>query len=261
LDELELREGRLTLDRGGVELREDRLTVEREGLELRLGVETLLLVVDRELTELLDGVRTVDLWVELGVEGLRTVLLEDVELREGAVVTRPLEEADEEDVEENFLTILLTALFFLVEVVDLVVVLERDGDLEGDEEKRFTTLLAFVLEVFPDRVLVEEDGNLLVTAERLGVERVSLRVEDLNLEGTIPFPWVTELLDVTDFCESVEYLLMAREAIPDFEEISPVLLTRVDGLLITPKFLRPESVVRIEVAFTREIELTVFPEE
>lgn len=58
-EELELREERLTVDREGLELREERLTVEREELELRLGVETLLLEVDRGLTELLDGVREV----------------------------------------------------------------------------------------------------------------------------------------------------------------------------------------------------------
>ncbi len=126
-EELELREDRLTVEREGLEVREDRLTVEREELELRLGVETLLLEVDRVLTELLDGVRAVDFWVELGEGGRRTALLEDRELREGAVAARPLEEADEEEVEENFLTIFLAALLFLVEDEDFFAVLERDG--------------------------------------------------------------------------------------------------------------------------------------
>jgi len=126
-EELELPDERLTVDREELELREDRLTVEREGLELRLGVETLLLEVDRVLTELLDGVRFVDLLVELGEGGRRTAEREELELREGAVAARPLEEADEEEVEENFLTIFLTALLFSVVDEVFFVVLERDG--------------------------------------------------------------------------------------------------------------------------------------
>ncbi len=126
-EELELREERLTVDREELELREDRLTVEREGLELRLGVEILLLEDDCVLPKLLDGVREVDLRTELDEDGLRTVGLEDFELREGAVVTRPLEEADEEEVEENLRIILLTIPSFFVEDEGLLVVLERDG--------------------------------------------------------------------------------------------------------------------------------------
>ena len=93
-----------------------------DDVKLRLGV-------DRLLTELLAGARDVDLWTELDEDGRRTVLLDDVELREGAVAARPLKEADEEEVEENFLTIFLTALslFFSVVVEDLDVVLVRDG--------------------------------------------------------------------------------------------------------------------------------------
>jgi hypothetical protein len=86
-------------------------------------------------------------------------------------------------------------------------------------------------------------------------------VEDLNLEGTIPFPCDAELLDVTDFCEFGVNLLMARDEIPDFEMPPPVLLTRLDGLLITPEFLRLELDDRMDVDFTRERELFVFPEE
>jgi len=59
--ELALREERLTVDREGLELRAEELTVVRAGLELRLGVEILLTEVDRELTELFDGVRDVAL--------------------------------------------------------------------------------------------------------------------------------------------------------------------------------------------------------
>jgi len=84
-EELELREERLTVDRDELGLREDWLTLEREELELRLGVEILLLEVDRVLTELFEGVREVDLWAELDEDGRRMVLLEDFELREGAV--------------------------------------------------------------------------------------------------------------------------------------------------------------------------------
>jgi len=84
-EELELREELLTVDRFEAELWEDRLTLEREGLELRLGVETLLLEDDRALTELLAGVREADLWTELDEVGRRAALLEDFELREGAV--------------------------------------------------------------------------------------------------------------------------------------------------------------------------------
>jgi hypothetical protein len=40
-----------------------------------------------------------------------------------------------------------------------------------------------------------------------------------------------------------------------------VLLTRLDGLLITPEFLRLELDVRMDVDFTLETELIVFPEE
>jgi len=132
---LELREERLTVDREGLELREERLTVEREELELRLGVETLLLEVDRGLTELLAGVREVIRLTELDEDGWRTVELEDRELREGAVVIRPLKEADEEEVEENLRINLLAALLFFVEVEDLFIVLVRDGVWEREEEK------------------------------------------------------------------------------------------------------------------------------
>ena len=86
-------------------------------------------------------------------------------------------------------------------------------------------------------------------------------MEDLNLEGTILSPCVAELLDVTDFCESGVNLLMARVEIPDFEVLSPVLLTRLDGLLITPELFRLELDVRAEVDLTLETELRVFPEE
>ncbi len=84
-DALELCEERLTEDRDEAELWEDRLTLEREGLELRLGVEILLLEDDRTLTELFEGVREVDLWTELDEDGRRAALLDDIELREGAV--------------------------------------------------------------------------------------------------------------------------------------------------------------------------------
>jgi len=150
-EELELREERLTLDRDELELREDRLILEREELELRLGIEILLLEDDCVLPKLLEGVRKVDLWTELDEDGRRMVLLEDFELREGAVVTRPLEETDEEGVEENLRIKFLVALLFSVEVEDLFVVLVRDGVWER-----------------------EEDGNLLVTAERPGVVRFTL---------------------------------------------------------------------------------------
>jgi len=66
-------------------------------------------------------------------------------------------------------------------------------------------------------------------------------VGDLNIEGTIPFPCVAGLLDVTDFCELGEYLFMYREEIPEF--------------------LRLELDVRMDMDFTRERELIVFPEE
>jgi hypothetical protein len=191
-EELELREERLTVDREELELREDRLTVEREGLELRLGVEILLLEDDCVLPKLLDGVREVDLRTELDEDGLRTVRLEDFELREGAVVTRPLEEADEEEVEENLRIEFLAALLFSVEVEDLFVVIDRDGVWEREEEE-----------------------NLFVTGDRLGVVRFTLLVEDLNLEGAILFLCVAGLLDFTDFCELGEYLFMYREEIPD----------------------------------------------
>ena len=223
---LELRDDRLTLERVGLELRDDRLTVDLEELELRLGVETLLLGVDRELTELLGGVREVVRLTVLDDDGRRTAGLEDRELREGAVVTRPLEEADEEEVEENFLT-----NFFAVLVRDEVGVWERE------EEKRFTTLFVFVFDVLTGLLLfVEDEGNLLVTVARLGVVLFTLWEEDLNLEVTTLFPCVAELLDATDFCELGENLLMAREEIPAFEELSPVLLTRLNGLFITPEF-------------------------
>jgi hypothetical protein len=180
--------------------------------------------------------------VELDEDGWRTVELEDRELREGAVVTRPLKEADEEEVEENLRINLLAALLFSVEVEDLFVVLVRDGVWEREEEKRFTMLLVFVFDVFPDLMLfVEDEGNFLVTTERLGVVRFTLWEEDLNLEGTTPFPCVTELLDVTDFCEFGVNLLMARDEIP--------------------ALLRLELDVRTELDFTRERELIVFPEE
>lgn len=86
-------------------------------------------------------------------------------------------------------------------------------------------------------------------------------MEDLNIEGAIPFPCVAELLDVTDFCELGEYLFMYRDDIPDFWDTPPVLLTRLDGLLITPEFLRLELDVRMDADFTREKELIVFSEE
>jgi hypothetical protein len=54
---------------------------------------------------------------------------------------------------------------------------------------------------------------------------------------------------------------MARDEIPDFEMPPPVLLTLVDGLLITPEFVRLELDERTDVDFTRERELVVFPEE
>ncbi len=209
-EELELREERLTVDRDEPELREDRLTVEREELELRDLV-----------TELLEGVREGD---------LRTELLEDFELREGAVAARPLKEADEEGVEENLRIKLLVPLLFSVEVERFVTGLVRDGVWEREEEKRLTMLLV-------------DDGSLLVTAERLGVVRFTLWVEDLNLEGTILFPCVAKLPDVTDFCEFGVYLFMVRLE----DEI--------------PEFLRLELVVRIEVAFTRERVRPIFPEE
>lgn len=119
-----------------------------------------------------------------------------------------------------------------------------------------------MLEVFSDpELFVEEEGILLVTAERLGEVLFTPLLEDLNLEGTILFPCAAELKDVTDFCESGVNLLMAREEIPDFEVLSSVLLTRLDGLLITPEFFRLELDVRTEVFFTLETELIVFPEE
>lgn len=68
-----------------------------------------------------------DLWGELNEEGLRTILLEEFELREGAVATRPLEEADEEEVEENLRIILLTPFFFSVELEAFFVVVDRVG--------------------------------------------------------------------------------------------------------------------------------------
>ena len=187
-------------------------------------METLLLRVDRELKELLDGVREVVRVTELDEDGRRTAVLEDRVLREGAVVTRPLEEADEEEVEENFFT-------------NFFAVLVRDGVWEREEEKRFTTLFVIVFDVLTGLLLfVEDEGNLLVTVERLGVVLFTLWEEDLNLEVATLFPCVAELLDVTDFCELGENFLMAREEIPAFEELSPVLLTRLDGLFITPEF-------------------------
>lgn len=144
------------------------------------------------------------------------------------MAARPLKEADEEGVEENLRIKLLVPLLLSVEVERLVAGLVRDGVREREEEKRLTILLV-------------DDGSLPVTAERLGVVRFTLWVEDLNLEGTIHFPCVAELPDVTDFCEFGVNLFMARDEIPDF--------------------LRLELVVRIEVAFTRERERLVFPEE
>lgn len=141
-----------------------------------------------------------DLWVELEEEDLRTMLLEEFELREGAVSARPLEEADEEELEENLRIILLTPFFFSVELEALFSVLVREGAWGRDEEKRFTSLFVLVLEVSSDLGLfIEEEGILRVSAERLGAVLFTLLVEDLNLEGEIPFPWITELLDVTDF--------------------------------------------------------------
>ncbi len=133
-EELELLEERLAVDREDPELREERLTVDRDGLELRDLV-----------TELFEDVRDGD---------FRTELLEDFELREGAVVARPLEEADDEEVEENLRTKLLVPLLFSVEVERFAAELVRDGVWEREEEKRFTILLV-------------EDGVLLVTEERL----------------------------------------------------------------------------------------------
>ena len=109
-------------------------------------------------------------------------------------------------------------------------------------------LLVCVFDVSPDLVLFGEDeGDLFVTAdaERLGVVGLTLCAEDLNLDGAIPFPCVAALLDVTDVWEPGEYLLMAR----------------LEGVLITPEFLRLEFGVRMDVDFTRERELIVFPEE
>ncbi len=257
-EELELREDRLMVEREGLELREDRLTVEREELELRLGV-------DRLVTELRDGVRGVDLWTELD-EGRRTVEREELErelteLREGAVAARPLEEADEE-VEENLRIEFMAVLFFL-DVVDFCVELDRDGAWEREEEKRFIILFVFELEDRSDPVLlVEDEGILLVTTERTGVVRFSLWADDLNLEGAILFACVVELLDVTDFCEFGEYLLILRADIPDFE-MTPVfvLLIRLEGLLITLWFSRLELDLRIDVGLTLERALTVFSEE
>lgn len=71
--------------------------------------------------------------------------------------------------------------------------------------------------------------------------RFTLWEEDLNLEGTTPFPCMAELLDVTDFCEFGVNLLIVRDEIP--------------------ALLRLELDVRTELAFTRERELIVFPEE
>jgi hypothetical protein len=107
------------------------------------------------------------------------------ELREGAVEARPLEEADEEGVEENLRITLLVVPLFSVEVEGLFVVLDVFSDLT---------------------VLDEEEGNLLVTAERLG----------------------TELLDVTGFCESGVNLLMARVEIPEFVRLELDDRTDVD---------------------------------
>jgi len=165
-------------------------------------------------------------------------------------------------VEENLRIKFLVALLFSVEVEGFFAVLVRDGVWERDDEKLFTILFVFVFDEFSDLVLfVEDEGSLLVTAERLGVVRFTLWEDDLNIEGAIPFPCVVELLDVTDFCELGEYLFMYREEIPDFEMPPSVLLTRLDGLLITPEFLRLELDVRMDVDFTRERELFVFPEE
>jgi len=82
---------------------------------------------------------------------------------------------------------------------------------------------------------------LFISAERLGVLRFSLWVEDLNLEGAILFPCVAELVDFTDLCDSGENLLMAREEIPE------LLMLVLD--------------VRSKVDFTRDRDLTVVPEE
>jgi len=155
-----------------------------------------------------------------------------------------------------------TALLFPLEVEDFFVVLVRDGVWEREDEKRFTTPFVFVFDLFADPDLfMEDEGSLLVTAERLGIVRFTVKVEDLNLDGTVPFPCVAEFMDVTDFCELGEYLLMYREEIPDFEMLPPVLLARLEDLLITPELLRLELDVRIDVAFTRERELLGFPEE
>ena len=221
-----LEEDRLTVALDEPELREDRLTLERDEFELRDGVDILLLEDDRVLTELLEGAREADLWTELDEDGRRIVVLEDRELREGAVVTRPLEDADKEEVEENLRMEFLAALLFSVEVEDLFAVLVLDGAWELEEEKRFTTLFV---------------------------------VEDLNIEGIIPFPCTAEFPDVPVFCELGEYLLMARGVIPGFETLSE-LLARLEGLLITLEFLMPELDVRMDVDFTRERELIVFSE-
>ncbi len=162
-------------------LEEERLTLEREELELR----EERLTVDREELELREDRLTVEregLELRLGVE----ILL----LENDCVLPKLLDGVRE--VEENLRIEFLAALLFSVEVEDLFVVIDRDGVWER-----------------------EEDGNLLVTAERLGIVRCTLWMEDLNLEGAILFLCVAGLLDFTDFCELGEYLFMYREEIPD----------------------------------------------
>jgi len=193
--------------------------------------------------------------LELDEDSRRTIELVDPELREGAVAARPLEEADEEVVEGNLRIDILAALVFL-DVEDLCVVLDLDGDWEREEEKRLIILLVLV----PDEVsdLVEDEGYLLVTTDRPGVVSFKLRVDDLNLEGITLLSCIPELLDVTDVCELGEYLLMLRDETSDFEVTPPVLLTRLEDLLATLELSRP---LPIDVDLTRERALTVFSEE
>jgi hypothetical protein len=107
-----LEEERLTLALEEREPCEERLTVDLDGLELRLGA-------DRALTELLEGVREVDLCTELDEDGRRTTLLETLVLR--------LVGADRA----------LTELLEGVREVDLRTELDEDG--------RVTTLLEMLV--------------------------------------------------------------------------------------------------------------------
>lgn len=131
---VELREDRLTVDRLGVELLDVRLTVDREELELRLGVAILLLLMDLEMAELLEEDCDGILLTELDeVDGRRMMVPEEGELREGAVVTRPLEEADEEEVEENLRMTFFAGLLFCVVEEGCLTVLDLAGVCEREE--------------------------------------------------------------------------------------------------------------------------------